>query len=217
MASKARTVSIPTIARGARLAASASDGTAFSVLSYNLLADYLVGRAHSHIDAGNRLWSSRFEKAMRELTTADADVVSLQEVQHDVFDEQLLPAMRGAGYEGIRQQPRRVSKKHRHGVATFWRANRFDLIQCHHRSRSMTVVLQDGDAKILEAANASEEGGRGRRLAVVNVHLEGDPSASVKRVKQLQTTLAELSGTCKSGSLPHLSSSSVEHHAVVIC
>eukprot|EP01045_Picozoa_sp_COSAG04_P024111 COSAG04_NODE_2966_length_3337_cov_173.410130_4_plen_342_part_00 len=81
---------------------------------------------------------------------------------------------------------------HPQGVGTFWKADRFELCGESHRSRALAAVLADRSV----AAGAP-------RLAVVNVHLEGEHTAALTRVKQLQGVLKELRGK-------H------EHHGLVV-
>ena len=108
---------------------------------------------------------------------SNADVVCLQEVMFTVFEDDLVPALRGLGYDGLMQNDRKRGDTHPQGVAIFWKRDKLSLSGECHRTRTMVAVLAD-----------SED----RRCAVVNCHLEGRPDKSVARVKQLQTTLAEL-------------------------
>jgi mRNA deadenylase 3'-5' endonuclease subunit Ccr4 len=180
---------------------------------WNILADcYLSSNRkdaeYAHVDPAARAWPARCRALLAELVAAAADVICLQEVMFTHFDDDLLPALAAAGYTGLMQNDKKRSETHPQGtlahlrahclhsllpdcsasrlvvdsvvclgVATFWRTAGYQLVGECHRSRTVTVVLQDS---------------AGRRLAVVNGHLEGDPAASAIRVKQLQATLAQL-------------------------
>ena len=110
--------------------------------------------------------------------------VCLQEVMFSAYDSELLPALTAHGYRGLMQNSRKRSATHPQGVATFWKTARFELRAEYSRSRTLTAVLRD--------AGASAAAGCERQIAVVNVHLEGSPSAAITRVKQLQGALKEL-------------------------
>lgn len=65
-----------------------------------------------------------------------ADVITLQEVQKDTFDEWFRPELANAGYEGIYQQKKREPIFHRgkytaEGCATFYKTTRFKRVDKH--------------------------------------------------------------------------------------
>jgi len=86
-----------------------------------------------------------------------------------------------------------------YGVATFWKSARFQMQDASHRSRTMITTFRDK-----RAHDAHENS---NILAIINCHLEGDAPYEykyIKRVKQLQNALTELS-------------SKFSHHNLVLC
>ena len=167
---------------------------AVSILTWNCLADCYF-KKHPEIDYAHVIdrdsfdWTLRFTRLIEVITASGADVVCLQEIMFAAYETDFVPALAKHGYDGCMQNDRKRGANHPQGVATFWKRSAFCLAGECHRTRAMATVLLDQDQ---------------RRLALVNCHLEGNPLEAVARVKQLQTTLHEL-------SRKH------EHHALVVC
>ena len=163
-----------------------------NVCSWNVLAQcYFDNTNHDgHVkDEGSLLWPARCKRLIQEMITTDADVLCLQEVQFAHFDSDYAPELAKVGYEGLVQADKKRASAHPQGVATFWKADTFKLDGAVHRSRTMAAMLTDS---------------AGRTAAIVNCHLEGNPRNPLARVKQLQTTLTEVS-------------TKYQHHALVVC
>lgn len=148
----------------------------------------------SHVAIGDLIWPTRCARILDEIILANADVVCLQEVEPTAFERDFLPALSAAGYDGKIQQ-----NDHDVGVATMWRRGRLRCTWESHRSRSLVTVLQEQS----ESAGPGQSEG-GRAAAVVNVHLQGHARETLARVKQL------------SSSLRQLSNHGPRHHGVVI-
>jgi len=167
-------------------AADAQAAPDLTILSWNILAQRWADKCFADGEyplatAHDILWSNRCPRIVAELLASTADVILLQEVDAAAFNE-LLPKL--TGYDGLHQ------KGNTHPCnATFWKP-RLSLVWAQHRSRTLSTVLHDGQAKA--------------SVAIVNCHLEGCPSASLKRVQQLQSALE---GVRHAGSLqaPHAS------------
>lgn len=152
-----------------------------SIISWNVLADSLLTKnvqEYAHIPQEWKTWSTRLAGIVTELTTADADIICLQEVEFSAFAGDFSTALGAAGYDGRMQNDKKKAATHCQGVATFWKRGKFQVVAQASRSRTLAVVLQDS---------------AGRRVAVCNVHLEGHPRKSVARLKQLQNTLRDVS------------------------
>lgn len=161
-------------------------GDAIQVLSWNILADCFLesSQEEKHESIKYKVpWAVRFSQILDEILSNDADVLFLQEVMFTAFDADIFPALTARGFAGLMQADKSRSPTHPVGVATFWKTDSFELVGECHRSRTSVALLRDP---------------QGRVLACVNCHLEGNPKKSVARVKQLQTTLRELSK-----QLPH--------------
>jgi mRNA deadenylase 3'-5' endonuclease subunit Ccr4 len=170
-----------------------------SILSWNILAQYLFDSTpqwYQYVAEDAPLsWPERFPRIMDEINTWNADIVCLQEVEFAAYED-LEPAFQCCGYHGVMQSDKKRTGDHAYGVATFYKQDKFDLVDSIHRSRTMVSLLKEKNANGCE----DEE----RIVAVLNCHLEGSPEQSVTRVKQLAKTLQELSST-------HT------HHNVVVC
>lgn len=166
--------------------------TDLSLLSWNILGQQLADYDYSFYSGMKpkqepENWDLRFDKIFREIISADADIVCLQEVFFPEFEEDIFPAMRSAGYDGVLQ----TNKEDAHAVATFWKSNRLLLEECSSRSRTMTTILKD---KVFG----------NNCLALVNCHLEGHPLKSVARITQLSHALNE-------------AHAKYSHHGLVLC
>jgi len=165
-----------------------------SILSWNILAQYLFDSNrhwYQYVDTNAPVsWPERFALIMDEITSCQADIICLQEVEFEAFDD-FLPSLKRHGYSGIMQNKKRRSGDHGHGVATFYREEKFELVDTIHRSRTMVTLLKDKERD-------------NRTTAVVNCHLEGRPDKAIARVKQLQSTLQDLS-------------TKYTHHAMIVC
>ncbi|KAL3764495.1 hypothetical protein ACHAW5_004758 [Stephanodiscus triporus] len=163
-------------------------------------------------------WSKRHKRIVEVLSHANADVVCLQECEHNSFRYDLVPALSNLGYDGIAQEDDRPdaptvlreSSKHRdprhHIAATFWRRDAFEPVgESSARSRTLTTILRQrgrSDGGGGGGGGEEEEGGGGGNMrtrttitptvAVVNAHLEGHPRRFAERTHQLQHALADL-------------------------
>lgn len=157
------------------------------VLSWNILAPCWVdGLRYGHVHPDKLQWSARRLDVVAEISSTNADIVCLQEVEYALFEQDIFPTMVSLGYAGVIQKDPKRSSDHPAGNATFWRDGVLQLESETSRSRTLTTVLAD---KL------------GRRIAVVNCHLEGDPRQSTTRVKQLQTALKQVNGMQHHGML----------------
>ncbi|CAJ1341243.1 unnamed protein product [Effrenium voratum] len=163
------------LARAGRFGA---EREAVSLISWNVLAPcYASGNAlYGHVAPAALDWGSRVELIMEELLEADADLILLQEVMYDLFEE-LEARLVSVGYGAVMQRPKKKGEDHPTGNASFFRAERFSLSWADHRSRILLLGLRDSrcDAE----------------LCVANCHLEGDPRQPLARVAQLRSALLE--------------------------
>ncbi|PIA55166.1 hypothetical protein AQUCO_00800120v1 [Aquilegia coerulea] len=65
----------------------------FRVLTYNLLADCLVNKSHSYCLDWAQSWDYRRQNLLREITSYNADILCLQEVQSNHYDNFLRPEL----------------------------------------------------------------------------------------------------------------------------
>ena len=107
---------------------------AFTVLSYNLLADLYASVEHfSYCPPWALAWPYRKVNLLRELLAYKADVLCLQEVQSNHFTEFLAPEMAKAGYTAIyKKKTTEMYTRNAYaidGCATFFRRDKFSLVK----------------------------------------------------------------------------------------
>ncbi|CAN0469672.1 unnamed protein product, partial [Hapterophycus canaliculatus] len=74
----------------------------FRLCSYNLLAEiYATQQAYPYCDFWALSWGYRKTNLLRELLEAGADVLCLQEVQSDAYQQFFQPHLSEKGYDGL--------------------------------------------------------------------------------------------------------------------
>lgn len=157
-----------------------------SIFSWNILAQHLFDSTqkwYEYVDPAAPVfsWKDRFPLISKEIERSKADIICLQEVEFDAFDNDLLPFMNEGGYAGLMQNDKRRGSNHGYGLATFWKRDKFRITNEIHRSRAMITFLEEKEDSLDQKV-----------LAVTNCHLQGSPTKSVTRVKQLQNILSDL-------------------------
>lgn len=106
----------------------------FKVMNWNVLADlYASESVYPYCEKWALSWTWRKHLILKELKSMAADIITLQEVQKDVFDDWFKPQLAEAGYEGVFQQKKREPIFHRgkytaEGCATFYKTTRFKRV-----------------------------------------------------------------------------------------
>lgn len=172
-----------------------AQGDVLRVASYNVLAEiYATAHAYPYCERWALDWQYRTKIVVQELLEADADVVCLQEVQRDHFEQALEPAMKHAGYEALYTQKSREAMGAAgkvDGCATFWKTTKYRLAEQRALSYNefayaeaqsarlnerdehayLTRLVKDNVAQLLVLEDYPAPGHRPRRLAVANTHL----------------------------------------------
>lgn len=113
-------------------------GESFSVMTWNVLADiFSTMEAYPYSEPFVLAWNYRKGRILAEIVAYNPDIICLQEVQADHFEDFFAPALLRRGYEGLYKQKTssvfRGSGKHRggryvcDGCATFFRVPKFHL------------------------------------------------------------------------------------------
>jgi len=106
----------------------------FKVMNWNILADlYATESFFPYCEKWALSWSWRKHLILKELKSMAADIITLQEVQKDAYDDWFRPQLAEAGYEGVFQQKKREPMFHRgrytaEGCATFYKTTRFKRV-----------------------------------------------------------------------------------------
>jgi len=109
----------------------------FKVMNWNVLADlYATESVYPYCEKWALSWTWRKHLILKELKSMAADIITLQEVQKDAYDDWFRPQLAEAGYEGIFQQKKRDPIFHRgkytaEGCATFYKTTRFKRVDKH--------------------------------------------------------------------------------------
>lgn len=110
----------------------------FSLASYNILAErYAPQSMYGYTPNWALEWNYRRDAILAEITDPALDIICLQEVEDEVFHEFFAPRLEELGYEGVFSQKTRArtmskeEKKRVDGCATFWKANKYQLIEQH--------------------------------------------------------------------------------------
>jgi len=100
---------------------------ALRVLSFNVLADlYCTPASYPYAPAWALSWAYRYPRVLATLLSQSPHILCLQEVQKDVYHDQLAPALAAAGYAGVWHAKTRTGVGENgivDGVATFVHAS----------------------------------------------------------------------------------------------
>ncbi|XP_054879975.1 protein angel homolog 2 isoform X2 [Poeciliopsis prolifica] len=169
----------------------------FSVMSYNILSqDLLQDNAYlyRHCDPAVLPWPYRLPNLLAEIQQHDADILCLQEVQEDHYQNQIKPALQALGYQC--EYKKRTGRKP-DGCAITFKSSRFSLVsstpvEFYRRGDAlldrdnvgMVVVLQPNAGAARSDASCS--------ICVANTHLLYNPRRGDIKLAQLAILLAEI-------------------------
>ncbi|XP_062101665.1 carbon catabolite repressor protein 4 homolog 6 [Humulus lupulus] len=169
----------------------------FTILSYNILADYLAtdhrSRLYYHIPRYMLDWQWRKKNILFELGLWSTDIICFQEV--DRF-QGLEEELKFRGYSGIWK---RRTGYHVDGCAIFWRSSRFKLL--HEESIEFNKLgLRDNVAQICvlellsqkcdeNAAALQTSSTSSNKVVVCNIHVLFNPRRGEIKLGQVRTLL----------------------------
>ncbi|VAH15721.1 unnamed protein product [Triticum turgidum subsp. durum] len=211
---------------------SSSFGT-FTVLSYNILADaYATSDAYSYCPTWALSWTYRRQNLMREIIGYHADIICLQEVQLNHFEDFFAPEFDKHGYQALyKKRTTEVYAGVPHaidGCATFFRRDRFSHVKKYEvefnkAAQSLTDaiippaqkrvalnrLIKDNIALIavLEAKfgnQGTENPGKRQLLCVANTHVNVHQDLKDVKLWEVQTLLKGLEKIANSADIPML-------------
>ncbi|XP_077949571.1 protein angel homolog 2 isoform X4 [Gasterosteus aculeatus] len=170
----------------------------FSVMSYNILSQQLLQDnvyLYQHCPPGLLAWDRRLSNLLDEMRQHDADILCLQEVQEDHYENQIKPALQALGYQC--EYKKRTGNKP-DGCAVIFKASRLSLL-----SSNPVEFFRPGDALLdrdnvglvlLLRPNGAERRGADPSafLCVANTHLLYNPNRGDIKLAQLAILLAEI-------------------------
>ncbi|EEA08005.1 endonuclease/exonuclease/phosphatase family protein [Cryptosporidium muris RN66] len=140
---------------------SLASNSRFKVLSWNILAEiYASQEAFPHCDAYMLSWTYRKTRIIVEILSHQPDIVCLQEVQTEHFDDFFKPILQQYGYEGMYKQKtteiftsgsgrRKDGKYTMDGCATFYKTNKF--IARENYSLEFSALIKEATHRTLPA------------------------------------------------------------------
>uniref|UniRef100_A0A0D6R0B4 poly(A)-specific ribonuclease n=1 Tax=Araucaria cunninghamii TaxID=56994 RepID=A0A0D6R0B4_ARACU len=212
----------------------AASGT-FTVLSYNVLSDlYATSDMYSYCPPWALSWPYRRQNLLREIVGYHPDILCLQEVQSDHFEEFFAPELEKHGYTAVyKKKTTEVYTGTAYaidGCATFFRRDRFSLVKKYEvefnkaaqslteavvpsvqKKAALARLLKDNVALIvvLEAKDANHgvdapAPGKRELLCVANTHINANPELKDVKLWQVHTLLKGLEKIAASADIPML-------------
>ncbi|KAG0147068.1 hypothetical protein CROQUDRAFT_656525 [Cronartium quercuum f. sp. fusiforme G11] len=189
--------------------AASLEGTAaaetFTMMCYNILCErYATDRMYGYTPSWALNWDYRKDLILQELMQYGADVICLQEVDVEQYEDFFVQSLKDQGYEGVFYPKSRArtmgSEERRHvdGCATFFKTSIFQLIEreCVEFNqipmRSESHKTEDMFNRVMTKDNIAviamlEHRRSGARQLVANVHIHWDPE--FRDVKLIQTAM----------------------------
>ncbi|XP_068342434.1 carbon catabolite repressor protein 4 homolog 1-like [Pyrus communis] len=209
-----------------------SSGT-FTVLSYNILSDvYATSESYSYCPSWALSWPYRRQNLLREIVGYRADIVCLQEIQSDHFEEFFAPELDKHGYQALyKRKTNEVYNGNTQtidGCATFFRRDRFShvkkyevefnkaaqsltdaMIPSNQKKSALNRLVKDNVALIVVLeAKFSNQGvdnpGKRQLLCVANTHVNVHQDLKDVKLWQVHTLLKGLEKIAASADIPML-------------
>ena len=182
----------------------------FTILTYNVLAEiYATPDAYPYCAPWALPWNFRRRSILRELVSYRADIMCLQEVQADHFENFFEPELAKFNYTGVykcktREFMGQYGKMD--GCAIFYRRDKFVVVpngsnevefnsvarQRHSNDkRLLNRLLKDNVAQLLFLEMSAPHPASRRQLVVANTHINAAPDFADVKLWQTQVLLQE--------------------------
>ncbi|KAE9590759.1 putative poly(A)-specific ribonuclease [Lupinus albus] len=209
-----------------------SSGT-FTVLSYNVLSDaYASNDLYSYCPSWALSWPYRRQNLLQEIVGYRADIICLQEIQSDHYEEFFSPELDKHGYYGLYK--RKTNEVYNgdtnkiDGCATFFRRDRFSHVKKYEvefnkaaqsltdamiapaqQKTALNRLVKDNVALIvvLEAKvnnQPVDSPGKRQLLCVANTHVNVHQDLKDVKLWQVHTLLKGLEKIAASADIPML-------------
>jgi len=178
----------------------------FTFVSYNILSQSCLEDNKHLYDASPPEvleWDHRKHNLLKEIMHFKADIISLQEVNQNVYDEFFKPNMEMQGYKGVYK--RRTGEEKQDGCAIFYHAEKFELKKTLpvDFNRGVEILDRDNIALLIMLQPKKDwTGGQDMRLCVATTHLLFNPKRGDIKLAQLAVLLAELDRFTRKGIEP---------------
>lgn len=183
----------------------------FSLLCYNILCDkYATSQMYGYTPSWALNWDYRKEILLQEIMGFSADIVCLQEVDIEQYEDFFLNQLSQHDYRGVYSQKSRAKtmseneKKRVDGCATFFKASKYQLIESEVIEFSQVALQRSDFAKtedmfnrVLTKDNIAnvallENIESGTRLIVANVHIHWNPEFRDVKLVQVAILMDEI-------------------------
>uniref|UniRef100_A0A7S0R3W3 Endonuclease/exonuclease/phosphatase domain-containing protein n=1 Tax=Pyramimonas obovata TaxID=1411642 RepID=A0A7S0R3W3_9CHLO len=211
-----------------------SHPSSFTVMTYNVLADlYATSEMYTYCPGWALSWGYRKQALLREILSQRADIICLQEVQSDHYEEFFAPEMKKAGYTAVYKMKTAAvytgSAYTIDGCATFFRTDRFTLVKkyevefnkaalslsealsaANQKKAALNRLLKDNVALIvvldsLEGPDPDAAAvGKRQLVCVANTHIHANPELKDVKLWQVHTLLKGLEKIAASADIPML-------------
>ncbi|XP_004568472.2 protein angel homolog 2 isoform X1 [Maylandia zebra] len=169
----------------------------FSVMSYNILSQQLLednAYLYRHCDPDVLPWEYRLHNLLAEIQHHNADILCLQEVQEDHYENQIKPALQALGYHC--EYKKRTGKKP-DGCAVVFKTSRFSLLSSNPVEffrPGDTLLDRDnvGLVVLLRPNKSFSHLNPSSFICVANTHLLYNPRRGDIKLAQLAILLAEI-------------------------
>jgi len=194
--------------------ARAKDGPpaeSFTVLTYNILCEkYATSHMYGYTPSWALAWSYRKEIILQEIIGYGADVICLQEVDVESYEEYFGPQLAEHEYEGVfypKSRARTMSsdeRRHVDGCATFYKRTVFGMVESELIEFNQVAMrradfrkTQDMFNRVMTKDQISvvtlfEHRQSGMRLIVANAHVYWDPEFKDVKLVQVAMLMDEL-------------------------
>lgn len=176
----------------------------FRVLTYNILSEiYANTQSYPQCPSWALAWTYRKRNLIREMSHFDADILCLQEVQADHYEDHFQPYFQRKGYEGCFKGKTREAMGRRgkiDGCATLYRTDMFSLREQFVVEFNTIAQSRTKEPRILNRALKGNVGlilildtfdGSGP-VVVANTHLYWDPEYTDVKLFQMDAFMQEL-------------------------
>jgi len=208
-----------------------ADQGKFTILTFNVLADLYASRELYHYcPSWSLTWAYRKQSLLREILSYQADILCLQEVQSDHFEDFWQPELGREGYTAVyKKKTGEVftgTSFAIDGCATFFRRDRFVLVKKYEvefnkaalslsegvppasKKGALNRLLKDNVALIavLEALEPPDPdaaaAGKRQLICVANTHIHANPELKDVKLWQVHTLLKGLEKIAASADIP---------------
>jgi CCR4-NOT transcription complex subunit 6 len=170
-------------------ALSASAPTEFRILSWNTLAPmFAPAEKYKYSDPACLPWSYREPRILARLKAWNPDIICLQEMQLDLWDDFLAQM---EGYHGVIQKEK-SSKRDLPVNAVLVRDGCAEIVRTESRSRAFIVVLKPTATTVNDGEDDNEGITQNPMIYLANVHLEAGFDRDETRYFQIRSLMKQL-------------------------